>query len=64
MKNREFTKVGTVAIGGSRLIVKEYQHGGYFQIGTTRIPAQTKDEAVTRYKNALERRAAKQQEVH
>jgi hypothetical protein len=59
MKNHEFKRIGTVAIEGSRLVVKEYQHGGYFQIGTTRIPAHSKDEAITRYKNALQRRAAK-----
>jgi len=52
MKNYEFKKVGTVKIGNSRLVVKEYQHGPYFQIGKTKIPAHTQDEAIAKYRDA------------
>ena len=53
MKAFEFKKIGTVRIDGSQLVLKEYQHGGYFQIGHTRIPAKTKEEAITRYKDSV-----------
>jgi hypothetical protein len=46
MKSYEFKKIGTAVVGSSRVVVKEYVHGGYFQIGTHRIPAKSKDEAI------------------
>jgi hypothetical protein len=63
MKNFEFKKIGTVQVGSSRLVVKEYQHGGYFQIGSTKIPAKTRDEAVTRYRDSLAKKSGGQRDA-
>ncbi len=63
MKAFEFKKIGTVRIDGSQLVLKEYQHGGYFQIGHTRLPAKTKEEAITRYKDSVAKKSEGRQKT-
>jgi hypothetical protein len=53
MKNYEFRKIGTATIGSSRVVVKEYVHGGYFQIGRCRVPAKSKEEAIQKCRDHL-----------
>lgn len=55
-KAYEFKRIGTVTVAGARLTVHEYQHGDMFKVGGCQIPAKTKDAAVAKYREYLEKR--------
>ena len=63
MKRNEFHKIGSLVLNGKRAAILEHKHLAYFKIGGCNIPAQTKDEAIEKFKECQEKRAIKQEQI-